>query len=453
MTQAASASLPRPPALPLIGALPTLLRQQFTALDRWQRELGGIFEVPLGPNSFVFITSPEIAGEMLIDKGRNFVRGGPAWESLSTVFGDGIIASEGERWRDMRRAFQPYFHVDALRNLTIAMAESVDEVCALWKDQIKSQPEFNLEHKISQLTMAVILRVMLGVRISDQWYERASESLQLAIDRVALGWLTSKLPRWVPLPGRARYREALLDIDRMVAEFAEQRRTSRRFDDDVLGMLVMLLEQGRLDTVGLRDQTVSIFIAGYETTANTLGFTLWELASRPELLARVRDEADRVLGPADGPPVGDFDRIMSLELCTQVFREGLRMYPGAIWLPRFALTDDTLGGMSIPAGTTTVVSVYNVQNDPELWDSPREFRPERFAEGAEPLRHRHAWMPFGLGQHMCIGQRLALAEGTLAIARLAQRFDFEPLAGRAPRMKMSTALTTYDGIWVRMRSR
>ncbi len=423
-----------------------MLRQQFVALDRWQRELGGVIEIPLGLGSFVLLTESGVASEMLVDKARNFVRGGPAWDSLSTVFGNGLIGSEGELWRERRRMVQPHLHQDAVRRLIASMSTAVDEVCELWTARATNQP-VDVEQAIAQITMAVILRVLFGSGMTDDEYQRAAISLRDAISSIAVGWLTYKLPRWLPIPGRARFRRAIADIDRMVFELAEQRRASKRFSDDILGMLVEHAEQGALDRKGLRDEMVSLFVAGYETTANTLGFAVWELAKRPELHASLREQADDLLGNTSDI---DISTIAKLTHAEQVFRESLRMYPGALWLPRIALADDTLGGLPIRAGTTVVASLYNIHRDPKIWDRPEQFRPERHASPTAELR---AWMPFGLGQHMCVGQRLAMAEGPLILARIAQRFELAALADRPPKLKMSTALDTIDGIWVHLRPR
>ncbi|MFV8755691.1 cytochrome P450 [Nannocystaceae bacterium ST9] len=439
-------TLPRPRALPFVGALPTLLTQQFAALDRWQRELGGVIEVPFGPTSFVLLTEADVAHEMLVDKARNFVRGGPAWDSLATVFGNGLVGSEGELWRERRRMIQPHLHHDAIRQLISSMSSAIDEVCELWSKRARSDRPIDLQHEVAQITMAVILRVLFGTHMSDDDYQRAAVSLRHAVDSIAVGWLTFKLPAWVPVPGRDRFRRAIADVDRMVSELAEQRRASKRYTDDLLGILVGLHEQGALDAKGLRDEAVSLFVAGYETTANTLGFAFWELAKRPELCAELRSEAASL----PSSEAIDLASVAQLTRADQVFRESLRMYPGALWLPRIALEDDTLGGLPIRKGTTAVVSLYSVHRDPKAWDQPDQFRPERHTRANHD---RHAWMPFGLGQHMCVGQRLALAEGPLILARLAQRFDYEALADRSPKMRMSTALKSANGIWVRSNPR
>jgi cytochrome P450 len=428
-----------------------MMREQFVALDRWQRELGGVFELPLGPSRVVMVCQADPATEMLVEKGRNFVRAGFAWESLHTLLGTGMLGSDGEPWRVRRRLIQPHLHQDAIRQLIVSMAEAIEEVLDGWAEKQRATPDrpFDIEHEVAQVTMAVILRVIFGTKLTDSYYQKAASMLRVAIDGVAIGWLTNDLPGWLPIPGRTRFRKAIAEVDAMVFDLAEQRRASKRYADDLLGMLVGLSEAGELDAKGLRDESVSLFVAGYETTAKTLGFALWELARRADLQERLRDEADAAIGP-DGSKT-EIASIAAMQQTNRVFREGLRMYPGALWLPRLAAEDSTLGGYPIPAGTTAVVSIYNVHRDHHAWDEPDEFRPERFADNLP--EQRNAWMPFGLGQHMCVGQRLAMAEGPLILARVAQRFDLAAIESRKPKMRMSTALKTADGIWVNARPR
>ncbi len=447
-------SLPCAPALPLLGCLPALLRDQFDALDRWQREVGGFYELPLGPSRAIMVADPDIASEILVDRATTFTRGGPFWESLAKVFGDGMLTAEGELWRKRRSLIQPYFHHKTVRSVISNIAASVDEIYDQWAEQFADGAVIDTSHKSSQLTMAVIVRMIFGTRISDADYEYISHTLDYAIDRIAVGWLTYNLPRWLPIPGRARYLEAIAKVDALVANFVERRRASGDWGNDALGMLIHLLEEGGLDHKGLRDETVSLFIAGYETTGNSLGFSFWELADKPAILQRLRAEADEVLGPGGRTPIGDdIEKIDRLEYAHWVFKESLRMYPGSLWLPRIAQTDEVLAGVHIPAGTTLMISLYSIQNDPRWWDEPRVFRPERHAPDATPPRHRHALMPFGLGRHMCVGQRLAMVEGPLALARLAQRFDLETIPGRVPKMKISTGLGSVDGIWLKIHPR
>ena len=178
MATAGSSSLPRPRSLPLLGALPTLLIGQFDALDRWQRELGDVIEVPLGLSRFVMVNSSEVASEMLVEKVRNFPRGGPAWDALSTVFGQGLVGAEGERWLARRRMIQPHFHLEGVRKLCAAMAAAVDEVCARWQTRLAAgEAEVDMEFEMPEITMAVIMRVVFGAGLSAEDFSRSAAQM------------------------------------------------------------------------------------------------------------------------------------------------------------------------------------------------------------------------------------------------------------------------------------
>jgi cytochrome P450 len=235
-------------------------------------------------------------------------------------------------------------------------------------------------------------------------------------------------------------------IDQKIYDLIETRRASGQLGDDVLGMLLHMGDAYGWSPVHVRNEAVSLIIAGYETTANAIGWALLELARSPDSLARVRSEADAEL--ATGIPQSP----KALAYTRQVFMESLRMYPSVLWVPRNAAEDTTLGGYPIAAGTAVVCSPYLVHHDPHAWDEPERFDPARFVEGSNQPRNRHAFVPFGLGQHMCIGQHLAMLEGPLALARIAQRWELST-TNRTPIQRISTTMKTKSGIWLKLSPR
>jgi cytochrome P450 len=251
----------------------------------------------------------------------------------------------------------------------------------------------------------------------------------------------------VPIPGRRRLRRELAVVDRVVYELIDARQASGEFGDDLLGVLLHMAENDTMTRNDIRNEAVALIAAGYETTANAIGWALLELARTPETFARVRDEADAAF--ATGVP----RNLKLLGYTRQVFMESMRMYPSAIWLPRNATEDASLAGYPIPSGTAVLCCPYLVHHDPHAWDEPERFDPERFAEGSAQPRSRHAFMPFGLGQHMCIGQHLAMLEGPLALARIVQRWNLAPIPGRDPIPRISTTMDAKDGVWLRLSAR
>lgn len=435
--------LPRVEGHGPLGIASELMRDQFGALRRWQRDYGGVFELKVGPASFVIAADANTAAEMLIEGGNTFVRGGALYSPMLAVFGDNsMLTSEGEIWRARRRGAQPQLRQRAVAAMRERIDHKLDEVLAELGPGQRNVYEFS-----GRLSMSVALAVMFGHELSRSSFAELGAAIDYALGRIGFAWVADQLPRWIPLPGRRRFRRELAVIDRVVYELIDARLASGEFGDDLLGMLLHMSDGEAMTRVDVRNEAVALVAAGYETTANAIGWALLELARTPEMLARVRSEIDGAL--ANEAP----DSPKSLAYTRQVFMESLRMYPSAIWLPRTAGEDATLGGYPIAAGTSVLCSPYLVHHDPHAWEEPERFDPERFAEGNSQPRSRHAFMPFGLGQHMCIGQHLALLEGPLALARIVQRWDLAAIPGREPIMKISTTMGTKDGIWLELSPR
>lgn len=433
--------MPKVSGVPVLGALPELLRDQFAALLRWQRDYGGVFQLDLGTANFVVAADANAAAEMLIERHRSFTRGGPLYEPMRGVLGDSMVTTEGEAWRMRRRAAQPRFRQQAIAMMSARIDKTLTELV----DPLEPGPR-DVDALTGRVAMTIALRVMFSEISEPQRLAVLADAIDLAIGRIGLGWASTRLPRWLPLPGRRRYRRALATIDENVAWLVERRRATGEYGDDFLGMLLRMVDDGALPAEGLRNEAVSLIAAGYETTATAMAWSLYELARNPEIRARARAEADALADTVLHQPA-------QLQFITQVFKETLRKYPSAIWVPRHAAEDSELAGYPIEAGTAVLCSTYLVHHDPHAWDQPERFDPERFAEGSSQPRNRFAYMPFGLGPHMCVGLHLAMLEGPLAIARLLQRFEIAPLPGREPKPRISTTLSTKDGIWLQLTPR
>jgi cytochrome P450 len=419
------------------------MRDQFGALRRWQRDYGGVFELRVGPASFVLAADANTAAEMLIEGSNTFMRGGALYSPMIPLLGDNsMVTAEGEVWRARRRSAQPHLRQRSVAAMSERIDHKIDEVLGDLHAGEQDMYAFS-----GRLSMSVALAVMFGHQLSRSSFAELGTAIDYGLSRIAFGWVADQLPRWIPIPGRRRLRRALAVIDRVVYELIDGRRASGEFGDDLLGMLLHMSEGETMSPDDIRNEAVALVSAGYETTANTIGWALLELARSPEMLARVRSEADIALS-------GDLSRTpKSLTYTRQVFMESLRMYPSTIWLPRNATEDTTLAGYPVAAGTSVLCSTYLVHHDPHAWDDPERFDPERFAEGTSQPRSRHAFMPFGLGQHMCIGQHLAMLEGPLALARIVQRWDLAPIPGRDPTMTISTTMNAKDGIWLKLSPR
>jgi cytochrome P450 len=430
--------MPKVSGVPVLGALPELLRDHFEALRRWQREYGGVFELDVGAANFVVAADANAAAELLIERHRSFTRGGALYEPMIRMLGHSMVTTEGDAWRARRRAAQPGFRHQAVAMMTGRINKTLTEVV----EPLRAGP-CDMDKLSGRVSMSVAMRVMFGEVNEQERLTNLADAIDFALGRIGLGWVSSRLPRWLPLPGRARYRRALATIDENVAWLVARRRATGEYGDDFLGMLLRMVDDGALPAEGLRDEAVALIAAGYETTATGMAWSLYQLARHPQMFARVRAEADALA-------LGELADASQLHYTIQVFKEALRMYPSAIWVPRHAAEDSVLAGYPIKAGTAVMCSPYLVHHDPHAWDDPERFDPERFAEGSNQPRNRFAYMPFGLGPHMCVGLHLAMLEGPLTIARLLQRWDVATIPGREPIPRVSTTFSTKDGIWLEL---
>jgi cytochrome P450 len=429
------AAPPRISGYPVVGVLPQILWKHLGALNDWFERGGDIFDITLMGVPLTIVARGELAAEAVINQRACYVRSPAFSDGLRLVAGDSILTRDGAPWRERRHVLQPTFHARAVHAMVGRIQTAFDKVL----DEVEPG-RVEISSLCDRLTMNAGLRVMFGHSLAEETFEELRMLGPQVISRVALGWLTTKLPKWVRLPGEARFRKALARLDEILFEMVQARRCSGDFGDDFLGTLLHLASKGELDDRGIRDEAVTMLLAGYETTSNSLSWTIHTLAGYPEVAAKIRAEANEVLVNGDGD-------VRKLAYSLRAFKEGLRLHPAALWFPRLAVQDNHVGGYSIAAGQTIACSIYLIHQNPKDWPEPSTFDPDRFAVDTP----RYAWMPFGIGQQMCIGKHLALLEGQVALAKLCSRWEVLPVADHVARMRISTTLSNADGIYVELR--
>ena len=441
--------MPKISGLPVLGALPRLLRQQFGFFTSAQAEHGDAFELHLGTASLAMFCHPTMAEEILITKAKHFNKGGSFWDAARVLLGQGLVVSEGELWRRQRRIIQPQFHAQRLPALT----ETVSQSLAVELDELERLAERGIV-RVDEWTSRTILNVLLASMFGSQMpREQAAdlrEQLSFALDRFVLGMVTNGMPKWLPTPGRRRYQRALASVDRHIYALIDDRRQRGPGAGDLLDLIYTAVEQETGATMSkrqLRDEVVNLFLAGYETTGAALGWSLWLLAGHPEVMKRLRDEVREQIG--DRPPT--FADLPRLGYAKQIFQEALRLYPSSFWVPRMAVVETEVAGYPIAAGGLVATSTYCIHRHPEQWSEPDRFDPDRFAPGREAERHRLAWMPFGAGRRVCVGRSLSLLQAQLVLIMLAQRFELSRVHKRVPAPKISTTMTSKRGIYLNVR--
>ncbi len=439
--------IPTAARLPIVGALPQLIHGQFDYLREAHQAHGDIFRVDLGVTDAVMLNHPRHVQYVLRDNVRNYRKGGNMWTSVRTMFGNGLVVSEGDFWLRQRRMMQPHFHRRYIAGLFDLMLTAIDEQMATWPDNTK---EFDFTTAVNQMTMQVIVRTMFGTQLSDDEFRSLGVAMTHALDYLLVGIVGTALPEWMPLPGKRRYQAALKTFDAIVYHVIAQSRAAK----DETNLLTMLLNTVDAETgeqmtdQQLRDEVATIFVAGYETTAIALAWATDYLARDLQLQTRISEQIDSAIGQ-DAP---DLMSLRKLGLVKQTFQEALRIRPSAWFLPRLTVADDKIDGYPIPAGTQVALMINHIHRHPEQWDNPEQFNPDRFAPDAAQSRHPFAYVPFGAGQRQCIGRDFAYMEGQLILTRLLQRYQILT-NGTPAHPQLSTTLRPKGGVCVQLKKR
>ncbi|MBL9213215.1 MAG: cytochrome P450 [Opitutaceae bacterium] len=418
---------PSPPGWPLAGHAPAFRRDPLGFL-RSAANSGPVVRLRLGPFVYHLVTDPALVREVLQARAANYARDGRSARQMRLVTGESLLSTEGDTWRRHRRLAQPVFHSQRLAGLAATTVAACTETIDRWSDAARKGRTLDLVAELSRLTFTIAGRSLFGADLGPH-AGAVEQAYPVLVDELfRRSRALAALPAWVPTPGHRRFHRALAAIDAIVAELIAGRRRAPAGRDDLLDALLQARDEdgSALSDAEIRNHAVTFLLAGHETTASTLVWTLALLdQNRPEL-DPVEAELDTVLAGRI-PTLADLPRLTRLDAALQ---ESLRLFP-AIWLAeRRVLETDTLGGCTIPGDSGLVVSAYVTQRLAAHWPDPDTFRPARFS-GRTPPGLAEGFLPFGAGPHQCIGQHFALLEARLALATLLSRFRIH-LAGEFP---------------------
>jgi cytochrome P450 len=424
-----------------------LLREPLTFLLDTAQSYGDIVHMHLGPVHAYVIKHPNLIREVLVTKGKSFRK----WERQKRVFrkidGNGLINSEGDFWLKQRRLIQKAFQRGRLGRYAAVMVERTRRRLDSWT----AGAAINLGEEMSQLALEITGETLFGVNLSEQaaWLGETAEALRETFNREFLALVP--LPDWLPLPSKLRMRRAIRTLDTFITGIIRDRRASGEDRGDLLSMLLLAVDdQG--DGTGMtdqqaRDEAVTLFNAGHDSTSAALAWTGYFLARYPGVQERLRKEVEAVLG-GRGATLEDLPR---LTFTDRVVKESLRIYPPTpVLINREAVTEVEVGGYRLPPKSLVILSPYVTQRDPRWFPEPERFDPDRFGPGRVENILDYAYFPFGAGPHVCVGNHFAMMEITLVVATLVQRFQLELTPGQEhaePELKVS--LRPRGGVWVK----
>ncbi|RKP50625.1 cytochrome P450 [Trinickia fusca] len=411
-------------------------RDLLGTLTAWQREFGDVVHLRFWPEHEIVVTDPQLARELLLTHHDALIRWERGIRIFSQLHGHSVLTAEGDAWRNKRHTLQSSFSPKAVQAFLPTMAATTQQALAQWPTD---DPHWPIESALTSLTMEVILQMTFsgGIGADARIAENAVRVVSAAAN--AEFYWPASLPDWVPWK-RAK-RQALADLKGLIERYLQTRLKVPRHarPDDLLTRLLALHESdaSAWPLQAVRDECMTAFLAGHETTAATLVWWAWCMASNPEAQAVARAEVAQILQGQVPTP----DTLPSLNYLTQTIKETQRLYPtAAVLFSRRSTKPITLGAWQLPARTMFLVPVQLMHHDPRWFPEPSAFRPDRFGPEA-PEIPRGAYSPFGIGPRVCLGQHLAMTEMTVIAAMVLQRFNLSvPEGMTAPRPVMNVML-------------
>ncbi len=420
----------KPPRVPPLAKAHWLLghaRAMARAPHAFPAELanlhGGLARFRVGHKVFTAVTDADLARQILVERHERYERSFH-YHTGQSVIGRGLLSTDGPEWLRRRRQALPAFQGMSLRQVAPATHAAMTEMLQRWEAERTAGRTVDAVREMQRLTLSVISRALLsepvGPSDAERFGQAVRDSLRLVRQRNT-AW--AALPLWVPTAANRRLHQTRAILEDYLGPRLAARQRANGTHEDILGALRASVhpETGQAPSDRhLLDELKTLFVAGFETTATALAWALHLLARHPAVAARWYEEVDAVLNGR----VPAWEDLRKLAWTAQVIHETLRLYPSVYSLGRVCVQDDDLGGMRIRPGAVVLISVYGIHRSARYWSDPEVFDPARFGPGRS--RHEHAYLPFAVGKHTCIGKEFALAEMTVALAMLAQRYEIQP---------------------------
>ena len=412
----------------------------------WMAEYGDVWHRMSGESHQYFIANPHIIREVLVRQANIFIKGAEYTSEsggLARFMGQGLVTSNGEFWKRQRRLVAPAFHTQRITAYADTMVQYALEQMENWRDG----DVLDIDDEMMQLTLMIVGRTLFDANASTtvNHVKKAVNVVQKASNTATL------LPPWVPTPLRIRSRNANDLLSKIVYGFIDQWRASGEDRGDLLSMLLLTEDEDgqRMTDKQVRDEAVTLFLAGHETTANVLNWSWWLLAQYPQAEARLHEELDKVLRGRP-PTLADLPLLRFTEM---VIKESMRLMPPVWSIGRTCTEATEITGYSFPKRTQAQILIYCVHRHPDIWEKPNEFIPERWDDGRTDDIPKYAYLPFGGGPRICIGKSFATMEANLLLATIAQRCRLSLIEGVDIVPQPMVTMYPRDGLPMRLEAR
>jgi len=437
--RAARTAPPGPPRRATFRLLKQLFTDRLALMGDNAGTYGDVVRIAIGPKAMYLVNHPDLAKHVLADNAANYHKGIGLQEARRAL-GDGLLTSDGDTWKTQRRTIQPVFQPKRISRQAAVVASEVDAVI---KRLAGHDGPVEILHEMTGLTLGVLGKTLLDAELGG--YETLGHSFEAVQDQAMFEAVTlSMVPQWVPLKKQVEFRAAREDLRRIADELVEQRLANPvENGEDVLSRLIASGSAGGASRERMRDELITLLLAGHETTASTLGWAFHLIDEHPEVAERLHAEAVDVLG--DRLP--EHEDLRKLTYTVAVVEEVMRLYPPVWLLPRIAQADDEIGGYHVPAGSDVVVVPYTLHRHPEFWTDPERFDPGRF-DAANPAGRppRYAYIPFGAGPRFCIGNSLGVMEAVFVLAMAARDLQLRKVPGKVVEPEAMLSLRVRGGL-------
>ncbi|MCC6893057.1 MAG: cytochrome P450 [Anaerolineae bacterium] len=412
-----------------------------------QKQFGDYNFTKFGWVTFYLISDPAVAHEILVNQPEKFHKIKLIKYALGPFLGNGLLTSEGDFWKKQRKLAQPAFHFKRIENYATVMTEYAQRMLHSWKTGETRQ----LEREMMKLTLNIVAKTLFDADVTkdaDHVGELLTRILEASNDRMNAG---VQLPDWLPLPKTRQMYRDVAELDIIIQRFIDARRANGEDKGDLLSMLLQARDDdgSPMSDQQLRDELMTIFLAGHETTAMALTWTWYVLMTHPEILAKVKAEVDAALG--DRPAT--LADLANLKYSEMVLKESMRLYPPVSSAGREPIEDIEIGGYTLPKGSLVTIAIYAMHRNPEIFENPETFDPERFSPENEKKIPRYAYLPFGAGPRVCIGNSFAMMEARLILATMVQHADLTLVPGQKIEPKQLVTIRPANGMAVTVKMR
>jgi cytochrome P450 len=421
-----------------------MFRNPVQVLSKYTELRGDTFRFHFGGvRAAIVTTDPAVIQHVLKTNAENYHKSEIQVKRMGHFLGKGLLTSEGEVWKTQRRLIQKGFDRKQLEVLSSIMQESLTDSLRSFHEQIRSGP-IDIYPQLMKITFEMVAKSLFGAQLKEKDIELISRTISTVQEFMVRQTIQPYLNPWFGVSGELRRHEEMRErADSILREYIQTRRKEQPGRD----LLQILMDARYTDGQGMSDELVlsesmQLLVAGHETSSNALSWLLYLLSSRPDCIEKLRHEFNSVLGERSL----SYSDVSRFEFATQVIQEALRLYPPFWMVDRMALSEDRVGDLIIPQGSTVVVHIYGVHHAPQYWENPESFDPERFTKANEKLHQPFSYLPFGAGPRGCIGGNYAMLQILMIMSVLIRKYDFELGPGQAIEARPMVILRPKHGI-------